>query len=49
MNADTKNHIIEAIELHKEMVAAIQEDSVEVIASIAEGGYRVRSRPALVF
>ena len=36
MNADTKNHIVEAIELHKEMVAAIQEDSVEVIAAIAE-------------
>ena len=36
MNADTKNHIVEAIELHKEMVAAIQEDGVETIAAIAD-------------
>ncbi len=36
MNADTKNHIVEAIELHKEMVAAIQEDGVEIIAAIAD-------------
>ena len=36
MNADTKNHIVEAIETHKEMVAALQEGSVEVIAAIAE-------------
>lgn len=36
MNADTKNHIVGAIETHKEMVAALQEGSVEVIAAIAE-------------
>jgi D-sedoheptulose 7-phosphate isomerase len=36
MNADTKNHIVEAIETHKEMVAALQEGSVEVIAAIAD-------------
>lgn len=36
MNADTKNNIVEAIETHKEMVAALQEGSVEVIAAIAD-------------
>ena len=36
MNADTKNHIVEAIETHKKMVAALQEGSVEVIAAIAD-------------
>ena len=36
MNADTKKHIVQAIELHKEMVAAIQEDGVEIIAAIAD-------------
>jgi len=36
MNEATKNHIVEAIETHKEMVAALQEGSVEVIAAIAD-------------
>ncbi len=36
MNEATKNHIVEAIEIHKEMVAALQEGSVEVIAAIAD-------------
>ena len=36
MNEDTKIHIIEAIELHKKMTAALQEGSVEVIAAIAD-------------
>jgi len=36
MNEDAKNHIVEAIETHKEMVAALQEGSVEVIAAVAD-------------
>ena len=36
MNEHTKNHIVAAIETHKEMVAALQERSVEVIAAIAD-------------
>ena len=36
MNEDKRNHIVEAIELHKKMVAAIQEDSIETIAAIAD-------------
>ena len=36
MNADTKNHIVEAIETHKKMTATLQEDGVEVIAAIAD-------------
>ena len=36
MNEATKDHIVEAIEIHKEMVAALQEGSVEVIAAIAD-------------
>ncbi len=36
MNTDTKNHIVEAIETHKEMVAALQEGSLEVIAAVAD-------------
>jgi len=36
MNEHTKTHIVAAIETHKEMVAALQEGSVEVIAAIAD-------------
>ena len=36
MNTDTKNHIVEAIETHKEMVAALHEGSLEVIAAVAD-------------
>ncbi|MEA3226003.1 MAG: SIS domain-containing protein [Planctomycetota bacterium] len=36
MNEDARNNIVEAIEVHKEMVAAIQEYSVEIIAAIAD-------------
>jgi len=36
MNEHTRNHIVAAIETHKEMVAALQEGSVEVIAAIAD-------------
>ena len=36
MNEDTKTHIVEAIEVHRAMVAAIREDGVEIIAAIAE-------------
>ena len=36
MNEDAKNHIVEAIEAHKKMTAALQEESVETIAAIAD-------------
>ena len=36
MDADTKNHIVEAIEQHKRMVEAIREDGVEIIAAVAD-------------
>jgi len=36
MDTDAKEHIVEAIETHKEMVAALQEGKLEVIAEIAD-------------
>ncbi len=36
MNKDARNHIVEAIETHKKMTDALQEDSVEVIAAMAD-------------
>jgi D-sedoheptulose 7-phosphate isomerase len=36
MDPDVKDHIVQAIETHKEMVAALQQGSIEVIAEIAE-------------
>ena len=36
MNKDVENHIVEAIEAHKKMTDALQEDGVEVIAAIAD-------------
>jgi D-sedoheptulose 7-phosphate isomerase len=36
MDADVKDHILQAIETHKEMVAAFEEGSLEVIAEIAD-------------
>ncbi|MHC4118132.1 MAG: D-sedoheptulose-7-phosphate isomerase [Planctomycetota bacterium] len=36
MNEDTRDYIVEAVEVHKEMVATLQRDSIEAIAEIAE-------------
>lgn len=36
MNEETRNHIVEAIEIHKKMTASLQEGGVEIIAEIAE-------------
>ena len=36
MNEDTRNHIIEAVEVHRAMVASTLEQSIETIAAIAE-------------
>lgn len=36
MNEDTKKLIVEAIEIHRKMIAVFQENGVEVIAAIAE-------------
>jgi D-sedoheptulose 7-phosphate isomerase len=36
MNKDARNHIVEAIETHKKMTDALQEDSVEIIAAMAD-------------
>jgi D-sedoheptulose 7-phosphate isomerase len=36
MDIDVRNHIAQAIETHKEMVVALQEGSLEVIAEIAD-------------
>lgn len=36
MNEETRNHIVEAIETHKKMTAALGTDSIEIIAAIAD-------------
>lgn len=36
MNEDTRNHIVEAVEMHKATVASTLEKSIETIAAIAE-------------
>jgi len=49
MNEDTRERIVETIEIHKKMTAAFQREGIEVIAAIAEAIVETLERDGTVY
>ena len=49
MNAETKRHVTEAIEMHKRMVAEFEQRGIETIAAIAEAVIRVLEQDGTIY